>query len=133
MKKTHLIGGILIIAAVIALMANVSEMTPYVSFEDAEKQPDRKFQIIGQLSKDKPMVYNPEKDPNYFSFYMKDAEDVERKVILLDAKPTDFERTEEIVLTGKMKGKEFMASSMLVKCPSKYVEEEIRLKEITYQ
>lgn len=133
MKKTHLIGGVLIIVAVIALMANVSEMSPYVSFEDAAKQPDRKFQIVGQLSKDKEMHYNPEEDPNYFSFYMKDADEVERKVVLLDAKPTDFERSEEIVLTGKMKGEEFIASSMLMKCPSKYVEEEVRLKEITYQ
>jgi len=133
MKKTHLIGGILIVIAVIALMSMVQEMSPYVSFEDAAKQPDRKFQVVGQLSKDKEMYYNPEENPNYFSFFMKDQDEVERKVVLLDAKPTDFERSEEIVLTGTMKGEEFIASSMLMKCPSKYVEEEVRLKEITYQ
>ncbi len=133
MKKTHLIGGILILISVIALMSMVQEMSPYVSFSDAAKQPDRKFQVVGQLSKDKEMVYNPEENPNYFSFYMRDQNEEERKVVLLDAKPQDFERTEEIVLTGSMKDGEFIASSMLVKCPSKYVEEEVRLKEISYQ
>jgi len=133
MKKTHLIGGILIIIAIVALTSMVGDMSPYVSFADAAKRPNQKFQVVGQLSKDKEMYYNPEENPNYFSFYMTDQDKVERKVVLLDAKPQDFERSEEIVLTGAMKGEEFVATSMLMKCPSKYVEEEVRLKEITYQ
>ncbi len=133
MKKTHIIGIVLIAIAIGALMSMVGEMSPYMSFDEAAKYPGTKFQVVGQLSKDKEMIYNPEVNPNHFSFYMKDQNEEERKVVLLDAKPQDFERSEEIVLTGSMKGDEFIASSMLMKCPSKYVEEEVRLKEITYQ
>ena len=54
---------------------------------------------------------------------------LERKVIFLGSKPQDFERSEQIVLTGKMKGDEFLASKILMKCPSKYVEDEMQLIE----
>jgi len=45
------------------------------------------------------------------------------------AKPQDFERSEQIVLTGKMKGDEFLASKILMKCPSKYVNNKIQIVE----
>ena len=48
--------------------------------------------------------------------------------MLLAAKPQDFELSEQIVLTGKMQGDVFMASDMLMKCPSKYKDEEIYIK-----
>ena len=80
------------------------------------------------MVKEKPVVYDEMKDPNYFTFYMKDERGEERKVILNQGKPNDFEMSEQIVLTGKIKGEEFFASEMLLKCPSKYKDEEIYLK-----
>ena len=74
------------------------------------------------------MEYNPEKDPNYFSFFIKDNKGVEKKVILFAAKPQDFELSEQIVVTGQMKGEVFYASDLLMKCPSKYKDEEIYIK-----
>jgi cytochrome c-type biogenesis protein CcmE len=71
---------------------------------------------------------NPEKDPNYFSFYIKDTKGEERKVVLLASKPQDFELSEQIVVTGKMKGDTFVATDLLVNCPSKYKDEEIYIK-----
>lgn len=47
----------------------------------------------------------------------------------MKAKPQDFERSEQVVLTGKMDGDEFVATEILMKCPSKYKDEEIYLKE----
>ena len=44
----------------------------------------------------------------------------EKKVILEKTKPQDFERSEQIVLIGKVEGDEFHASEILLKCPSKY-------------
>ena len=44
----------------------------------------------------------------------------------VDDMPTDFEKSEEIVLTGSMKENTFYADEMLVKCPSKYMENEIQ-------
>ncbi|MFN5363918.1 MAG: cytochrome c maturation protein CcmE [Bacteroidota bacterium] len=45
------------------------------------------------------------------------------------AKPQDFERSESIVLTGEMSGDVFQASEMLLKCPSKYKDQEVYVRE----
>ena len=45
-------------------------------------------------------------------------------------KPNDFERSEQIVIIGKMKGEEFAASGILMKCPSKYANPEEQRKEL---
>ena len=74
------------------------------------------------------MIYNPEKDPNLFSFYVTDKKGESKKVILKAAKPQDFELSEQIVVTGKMVGDEFIAKDVLLKCPSKYKDEEIYIK-----
>ena len=42
------------------------------------------------------------------------------------AKPRDIERSEKIVITGRMEGEVFKASKILMKCPSKYVEGEMK-------
>lgn len=115
--------------AIGVLISMASKFSTYSSFADAAAKPDKSVQIVGQLAKEKPIEYNPEVDPNRFSFYMTDNNGDEAKVIYLDVKPQDFERSEEIVLTGKMVNDEFHASDMLLKCPSKYTEEEIQLKE----
>jgi cytochrome c-type biogenesis protein CcmE len=57
---------------------------------------------------------------NSFSFYMFDEKGVEKRVVYNNAKPQDFEKSEKVVIVGKMKGEEFVATSMLLKCPSKY-------------
>ena len=49
-------------------------------------------------------------------------------MVLKAAKPQDFEKSEQIVVTGKMAGDEFMASDVLLKCPSKYKDEEVYIK-----
>ena len=51
-----------------------------------------------------------------------------REVHLLLPKPQDFELSEQIVLTGEMDGERFVADEILMKCPSKYKNEEIYLK-----
>ena len=127
MKKTHIIGIVLIATAIAILMSLSNDVSTFTTFSQATAT-GKVVKISGQLSKDKEMYYDPQKDPNYFTFYLKDSEQQERKVILLSAKPQDFERSESIVLTGKMKGEVFLASDMLMKCPSKYKDEEIYIK-----
>jgi cytochrome c-type biogenesis protein CcmE len=51
---------------------------------------------------------------------MRDNEGTDCKVVLHKTEPQDFERSEQIVLIGKMEGQEFQASDILMKCPSKY-------------
>ena len=127
MKKAHLIA-IAVIAIAIALLISLSgDVGTYSTFKIAEDSGQR-VKIAGVLSKDKEMYYNPEEDPNYFSFYIKDTDGDERKVVLLSEKPQDFELSEQIVLTGQMKEDAFVATEMLMKCPSKYKDEEIYIK-----
>jgi len=127
MKKSHIIAIGMIAVAIGLLISLNGDIDNYVSFAEAEQTGD-KVTVSGQLSKDKTMSYDPEVDPNYFSFHIKDNAGDERKVVLLAAKPQDFEKSEEIVLTGKMQNGEFIASSMLMKCPSKYKDEEVYIK-----
>ncbi len=125
MKRGHIIAIIIIAIGIFALFNAFGDMSRYSTFEDSEKTPDELVKVVGVLSKDKPVVYNPEEDPNLFSFHMKDAENNERRVVMNAAKPQDFNKSEKIVLTGKMVGENFVATDMLLKCPSKYKDEEI--------
>ena len=127
MKKNHIVAGIMILVAIGILISVSGEMSSYYTFADAERD-DQKVRIVGLLAKDKAITYDPEVDPNYFSFFMKDNNDEVRKVVLLAAKPQDFERSEQIVVTGNMIDGDFIASDMLLKCPSKYKEDEIFIR-----
>ncbi len=127
MKKVYIVVVIMIVAAIALLVSAADDMSTYGTFADAAKSGE-KVKIAGQLSKDKEMYYDPEKDPNYFSFFIKDANGEEHKVVLLSEKPQDFELSEQIVVTGKMKGDAFVATDLLMKCPSKYKDEEIYIK-----
>ena len=51
---------------------------------------------------------------------MIDNKGIEKKVVLYKSVPQDFQKSEQIVLIGKMKGDEFHANEILMKCPSKY-------------
>jgi cytochrome c-type biogenesis protein CcmE len=127
MKKIYIVAIVMVVVAIGMLTSAADDMSTYATFADAQNNGER-VKIAGQLAKDKEMYYNPEEDPNYFSFYIRDAEGEERKVVLLSEKPQDFELSEQIVLTGSMKGDEFIATDMLMKCPSKYKDEEVYIK-----
>ncbi len=126
MKNIHYIIIAMIAAGIFLIVSASRDLTTYSTFKEA-MQTDQKVKIVGQLAKDKMMVYNPEKDPNYFEFYLVDDLGIEKKVVYLKEKPQDFELSEKIVLTGKMKDDTFYATDMLLKCPSKYKDEELKL------
>ena len=114
----NIIIAFILIAAGIAVFFNASkDVSTYANFGQASH--GDKVKIVGQLAKDK---------PNEFSFFMKDADGVEKKVILHQPKPQDFEMSEQIVVTGKLENDVFNASEILMKCPSKYKDEEIAIK-----
>lgn len=127
MKKIYIVALVMLVAAAFMLVKSPPEVTTYTDFGVARTS-QKEVKIAGQLAKDKEMYYEPAKDPNFFSFYIKDNKGEERKVILLAAKPKDFEMSEQIVVTGKMNGEDFVASDVLLKCPSKYKDEEVYIK-----
>ena len=127
MKKSHLIAIILVAAAIGILISASSDVTTYANFAQATLS-GNKVKLVGQLVKDRPVDYNPEKDPNYLAFWLKDEAGQVRQVVLRAGKPQDFERSEQVVLTGQMAGDNFEASDMLLKCPSKYKDQEIYVR-----
>ena len=128
MKKSHLLAIVVVAVAIGILISASKDVTTYANFSQAAKSDD-KVKLVGQLVKDRPVEYDPAKDPNFLAFYLKDDAGEIRRVELMAAKPQDFERSESIVLTGQMKGETFAASDMLLKCPSKYKDQEIYVRE----
>ena len=130
MKKTYIIAAILMIGGMAVLMSSSNELSTYSDFTEADRI-ETQVKVVGKLSKDKEIYYEPAKDPNYFSFFMKDNNGLERKVVYLAEKPQDFELSEQVVITGRMDKSDdvFLASDMLLKCPSKYKDEEVSFKK----
>lgn len=120
MKKTHIIAIIVIAVAIGAIISTVSDAATYADFTTAEQMEGKEIQVVGVLNKEKEIVYNPEQNANQFSFYMLDNKGAERRVIFKGAKPQDFERSEQVVITGTAEDGEFYADKILMKCPSKY-------------
>lgn len=120
MKKIHIIGIIIIAVAIGCILTTLDSTSTYASFSEAAQDPGTEFHVVGKLNKDKEAIYDPKRDANSFTFYMIDNKGMEKKVVLHKNKPQDFERSEQIVLIGKIEGDEFQASDILMKCPSKY-------------
>ena len=68
-----------------------------------------------------------------FAFFLVDNEGKEKQVQLHKAKPQDFEKSEQIVVIGKMEAGNFVASDILMKCPSKYNTSSEDMKAVTSQ
>jgi cytochrome c-type biogenesis protein CcmE len=120
MKKVHIIGIIIIAVAIGAILTTLSNTSTYASFAEAAQSPENEFHVVGKYDKEKESIYDPQSNANLFTFYMVDNKGTEKKVILNKNKPQDFERSEQIVLIGKIQGEDFVASDILMKCPSKY-------------
>ncbi|GAB3928099.1 cytochrome c maturation protein CcmE domain-containing protein [Mucilaginibacter myungsuensis] len=128
MKKSAIFGLVVIAIAIAVIISTYSSSSTYGTFTDAKEQAST-MQVVGKLNKEKELYYDATKDANYFSFYMKDNKGAECKVIFTGTKPQDFERSEQVVLTGKMVGNEFHASKILMKCPSKYTNDKMEETE----
>ncbi len=129
MKKNSIIGIIIIAIAIGVIVSTYADSSTYGSFNEAQET-QSELHVVGQLNKQKQLIYDPHKDANYFAFYMVDSKGKECKVVFSGTKPQDFEKSEQIVLTGKMRGDEFYASKILMKCPSKYTKDQVEVKEI---
>lgn len=125
MKKTHIVLLVLVAAAISVIVMSFGEFSTYETFASAAKEPGKTYHVIGYLETDREMEYDPLKDPNYFSFYVKDKADNIHKVIFNGTKPTDIERSENVVMTGYMQDGIFYCSKIQMKCPSKYTNDQI--------
>jgi cytochrome c-type biogenesis protein CcmE len=126
MKKLHIIALVLVAASIVAIVLLSQDYTTYETFSTAKEKSGKDVKVVGNLVLDKPIEYDPKTNANLFTFSMKDKDNEVHKVIFRGAQPQDFRRSEQLVLTGKMQGNEFYSSNILMKCPSKYVDNEIK-------
>ncbi len=125
MKKANIIVLILIAAGIAVIVANFGKFGTYETFASAQAKPGTVYHVIGTLDSAKGMVYDPNIDANRFIFYAKDKEDGVHKVIFNGAKPQDFEKAEQLLMTGYMENGNFHCEKIQMKCPSKYQNDQI--------
>jgi cytochrome c-type biogenesis protein CcmE len=120
MKTIHIVILLILVIAIAVVVSTVTDSSTYSNFSDASASPGKEFHIIGKLNLKKPIEYDATKNANRFAFYLIDDKGMEMKVIYNNPKPQDFEKSEKVVLIGSVKNDEFLAKSLLLKCPSKY-------------
>lgn len=136
MKTTHIILLVVIAMAIGVIISLTGSTSSYVTFNEAKELAangdNNKIHVVGKLKKDPSgritgMHYQPEVDPNYFQFQLEDTMHTEMSVVYANPKPADFERSEQIVIIGSVRDNVFVADKILMKCPSKYTEKEVKV------
>lgn len=125
MKRTHILILVVLVAAIGVMLSVSVNTSTYSSFKEASLHEGREFRIMGKLSREKEIQYHTQKDANSFTFIMIDNEGTEMTVKYNDSKPQDFEKLEQVVVTGTMKEGHFEAHKMNLKCPSKYNKDQV--------
>jgi len=120
MKKLHIVAIIIIAVAIGVIFVSLKNTSTYADFTEAIANPDNEYHVVGKLDKNKPQIYDPRINADEFEFTLVDNKGVAKQVILHRSRPQDFEKSEQIVLIGKMKEDRFHANDILLKCPSKY-------------
>ncbi len=129
MKKTHIIILIGIAALIVGLLVFSVDFSTYDTIASARSKEGKFVHLIAKLDKTQPIEYDPIKNPNYLSFYAVDSLGDKTKVIYTNSKPTDLEKSERIVLKGKMHKDYFECKDILLKCPSKYKDDKKELEK----
>jgi len=128
MKKTHIILLVLIAAAITILISYTGNLTTYETVLSARQKQGKFVKLVAKLDKTS-LVYDAVKDPNYLTFTAVDTLGNTVQVVYHNTKPTDMEKSERIVLGGKMQGDHFECRDILLKCPSKYKDNPNSLKQ----
>ena len=119
----HILGLVSIAIIIAALLSLLDDLSTYDSVESARKKEGKFVHLIAKLDTSKPVIYDPLKDPNYLAFTAIDSLGNSTNVVYKNAKPTDFEKSQRIVMKGSMKGDVFQCNEIVMKCPSKYKEQ----------
>jgi len=123
MKKTHIAILVCIAAAIVVLISYTGDLTTYETIASAREKEGKFVNLIVKLDKNQPIEYDAVKNPNYLTFNAIDTLGNKIKVVYHNNKPTDMEKSERIVLKGKVQGDYFECKDILLKCPSKYKDD----------
>ena len=113
----YAVGAVLVVAFLAyGTTSFKSNLTPYVSFEEASRSP-RKVQVAGGLVENS-TEYIDETQELRFTMVEEDGDTM--TVLYEGVKPGNFEEAVQIVAVGTYREGVFEAEQLLVKCPSKY-------------
>jgi cytochrome c-type biogenesis protein CcmE len=134
MKKSHILIIVVIAAAIGIIISTAGDASTYVGFDEAYEMAlagnKKDIHVVGELKKDiAGHVTGIEEgaDKVSFSFVMIDEKGKEQKVQYNQPMPADFTRSEKVVVIGSYKGDYFHAEKILLKCPSKYQEQNVNV------
>lgn len=134
MKTTHLIGILAIAIAIVLIITTAGDASQYLTFDQAKAQSlegnNSQVHVVGQLKKNvmgEVQGITPSPDMLSFKFIMIDENGKEVEVFHPNPMPTDFVKSEQVVVVGGYKNDKFVAEKILLKCPSKYQEENVEV------
>ncbi len=132
MKKSHILIIVVIAAAIGILVSSAGDASTYVGFSEAYAMATagnkKDIHVVGELTKDEAgNIVGIEQgfDKVSFSFVLIDESGRKQKVEFDEPMPQDFTKSEKVVVIGRYEGEVFKASKILLKCPSKYQEQNI--------
>lgn len=140
MKKIQIFGLVIIAVAIGIIVSTAGDASTYVDFSKAKEMAsegdNESIHVVGKLKKNASgqiieMMYDPKIDPNYFEFTLIDNKNVAQRVVYKSTKPQDFDKSEQVVVIGKMQNGTFAAEKILMKCPSKYENGKMETTEAT--
>ena len=128
MKKTHIVILVAIAAGIMILLTFMGDLSTYETLASARQKEGKTVTVITQLDKSvpTPIEYDAVKNPNLTKFHVVDSLGNKAQVMYYFEKPMDMEKSDRIVLKGKMRGDVFEISrrdGILIKCPSKYKDD----------
>jgi cytochrome c-type biogenesis protein CcmE len=125
MKNKYVFGGFIIvlflgIMAYLFTQSNIKYESDFTNVKNTENT----VKATGSWVKEK--NYEMNREQNTFSFFMKDENGNEMKVIYEGAIPNNFESATSVVVTGSYRNGYFHAKDILTKCPSKYEQQNVQ-------
>lgn len=132
MKKSYIVALVVIAAAIAIIVQTAGESSTYVTFDQAfqlaSNGNSKSIHVVGELKKDPSGEITgifPGADRVSFSFILVDTNGKEQMVYYNEPMPADFKRSEKVVVIGGYEDGTFVADKILLKCPSKYVDEKL--------
>ena len=134
MKNSSAISIVFISILIIIIVSTFGDASTYVTFSKAkdvyESGSMSKFHVVGTLNKnDNNKIEGIKNSPDQlsFTFEMIDEDGYKESVFFGEPMPPDFLLSEQVVVIGGYENNTFIADDILLKCPSKYTEENIKI------
>ncbi|MFT4204341.1 MAG: cytochrome c maturation protein CcmE [Chitinophagaceae bacterium] len=125
MKKIYVVALVVIAVVIALLISQLGNFSTYETIASAKSKPGKIVTVIARLDTTT-MEYDPIRNPNFLAFQVQDTLGERMSVVYHFEKPMDMEKSERIVLKGKMENGIFQIrdqSGILIKCPSKYKDD----------